>query len=102
MSQRTLRLCRLRAIAFGAIGVGSWGRAAHALSSVLLKVGDATIEVSFIPGDLDLSHSALLDWIHAAASAATVYYGRFPVSRAIIQVSPAQAKAGVAHNISRQ
>jgi hypothetical protein len=100
MSQPIRRLCRRRAIAFSAIGIGSWGRAAHALDTVLLKVGDTTIEVSFVPGDLDLSHSALLDWIRAAASAATVYYGRFPVSRAIIQVSPAQAKAGVMNAVT--
>jgi hypothetical protein len=100
MSERTRRLCRRRAIAVSAIGIGSWGRAAHALNSALLKVGDATIEVSFVPGDLDLSHTALLDWIHAAASAATVYYGRFPVSRAMIQVSPAHAKAGVMNAVT--
>jgi hypothetical protein len=92
MSQRIRRrLCRRRAIALSAIGIGSWGRTAYAPNSVLLKVGDATIEVSFVPGDLDLSHSALLDWIRAAASA-TVYYGRFPVSRAMIQVRPALPK----------
>ena len=100
MSQRTRRLCRRRAIALSAIGIGSWGRAAHALDAVLLKVGDATIEVSFVPGDLHLSHSALLDWIRAAASAATVYYGRFPVSRAMIQVSPALAQAGVINAVT--
>lgn len=100
MSQRIRRLCRRRAIALSAIGIGSWGRAAHALDTVLLKVGDATIEVSFVSGDLDLSRSALLDWIHAAASALTVYYGRFPVSSAMIQVSPADAKAGVMNAVT--
>jgi hypothetical protein len=95
MSQRMRRLCGRRAIALGAIGIGSWGRAAQALDTVPLTVGDATVEVSFVPGDLDLSRGALLDWIYAAAYAVTGYYGRFPVSRAMIQVSPAVAKAGL-------
>jgi hypothetical protein len=58
MSQRIRRVCRRRAIALSAIGIGSWGRAAHALDTVRLKVGNAAIEVSFVPGELDLSHTA--------------------------------------------
>jgi hypothetical protein len=37
----------------------------------------------------------LLDWISVAAHAVRVYYVRFPVLRAMIEVRPAAGKAGV-------
>jgi hypothetical protein len=100
MLQRTRTICRRKAIALSAIGIGCWGRTANALDTVPLTVGDATIDVSFAPGDFDLSRSALLDWISAAAHAVTVYYGRFPVSRALVEVTPAAAKAGVLDGVT--
>jgi hypothetical protein len=58
------------------------------------------MDVSFVTGNLDLSRSALLDWISVAAHAVTVYYSRFPVLRAMIEVRPAAGKAGVLEGIT--
>jgi hypothetical protein len=57
-----------------------------------LQVGGGTIEVAFAPGEIDLGHQPLLDWITAAARAVAVYYGRLPVSRVQVLVIPAAGR----------
>jgi hypothetical protein len=95
MSHHSRTLSRRRAIALSAVGIGSWSGDAKATDAISLKIGSTTMDVSFVTGNLDLSRSALLDWISVAAHAVRVYYGRFPVLRAMIEVRPAAGKAGV-------
>jgi len=65
-------------------------------SSVALKVGGGTIEVSFEAGQFDLPRPVMLDWVKSAARAVTSYYGRFPVPRARIYIYP-EGGRGVSH-----
>jgi hypothetical protein len=60
-----------------------------------IKVGDATIEVDFAEGPLDLPTAAILAHVQAAASAVATYYGRFPVARARVLMIPVAGRHGV-------
>ena len=71
------------------------GRHAEIADSHEIKAGDANVHVDFVRGELDLSHDAVLAHIQAAISAITTYYGRFPVARARILVSPVAGRDGV-------
>src|SRR5277367_3938140 len=57
-------------------------------SSQTLKAGDATLQVDFAAGPLDLPQARIVPWIERAAQAVTVYYGRFPVPRTRILIVP--------------
>ena len=60
-----------------------------------LTVRGARIEVTVSDGHLDLSHAELMAWVSASASAVTAYFGRFPVRRFRIELSPAAGRSGV-------
>jgi hypothetical protein len=57
-----------------------------------LSVGGGTIEVVFVPGEIELRRPTLLEWISAAARAVAAYYGRFPVSHVQVLVIPAPGR----------
>jgi hypothetical protein len=65
--------------------------------SQVLQIGGASIEIDFASGPLDLPHAAILKHIESAAYAVTVYFGRFPVSRARILVVPEPGGEGEIH-----
>jgi len=67
-----------------------WRAAAGIASSHELKIGEATIQVDFANGQMDLTAEQVLQHIRDAAEAITAYYGRFPVARARILVVPTQ------------
>jgi hypothetical protein len=95
MPRRPRSMRRREAIALTAMGIGAWGGVAKAADTVTLTSGGATVNVQFGPGDFDLPRDELMGWISTAARAVTVYYGRFPVSTAAIEVKPATDKADV-------
>jgi len=64
-------------------------------STTTIKIGAATLQVDFAAGPLDLPQAKILPWIHRAAQAVVVYYGRFPISRARILIIPAADRSGV-------
>jgi hypothetical protein len=64
-------------------------------SSQTLNIGGAELQVDFAEGSLDLTPAQILPWIQRAANAVTVYYGRFPVSRARILIVPAADRQGI-------
>ncbi len=64
-------------------------------SSEHVEVGDATIQVDYAPGDLDLGTAAVTQRIRDAAHALVVYYGRFPVERVRVLVVPVADRHGV-------
>ncbi|MGC2620911.1 MAG: hypothetical protein WA414_17850 [Acidobacteriaceae bacterium] len=53
-------------------------------------IDDASIQVDFSPGHLDLPTPQVLQWVENAATAVATYYGRFPVprDRVLIQIRP--------------
>jgi len=60
-----------------------------------LKIANATLQVDFAAGPLDLSQDAILAHIQKAANAVVAYYGRFPVNRDRILVVPWPDRDGV-------
>jgi len=60
-----------------------------------IKVGDATLQVDFAEGPLDLPKTTVLAHVEAAASAVASYYGRFPVSRARVLLIPVADRHGI-------
>lgn len=60
-----------------------------------IRVGDSIIEVSFVPGNLDLSRQQIRAWIGNAADAVAEYFGRFPMAHARILVRPVEGRNGV-------
>ncbi len=62
-----------------------------------LKVGGAEIEVNFRQVPVDPPKTVLLDWITKAAQAVSIYYGRFPLPSARIDVRPRAGRRGVSN-----
>jgi len=60
-----------------------------------IAAGDATLQIDFAEGALDLPRSQVVQRIQTAAHAVMVYYGRFPVSRVRIVVIPVAGRHGV-------
>ena len=71
------------------------GRNAVVVSSHSIEVGGAQLQVDFAEGPLDLPNDEISQWIQTAAHSVTVYYGRFPVSRARILVVPVKDEKGI-------
>ena len=65
------------------------------VSTETLKIGGAAIQVDFATGDLDLPPARILPWVHRAAQAVTVYYGKFPVPRVRVLIVPVADRHGV-------
>ena len=64
-------------------------------SSQTLKVGNASLQVDFATGTLDLPQDRVLPWVERAAHAVAVYYGNFPLQKASILIVPVPDKHGV-------
>jgi hypothetical protein len=80
------------------LGQGPWdpaSRYGHPRTTHRLQVGGATLQVDFASGDLDLTDETILQRIQAAAHAVTVYYARFPISRARVLIVPVPGRSGV-------
>jgi hypothetical protein len=60
-----------------------------------LKIGEATLQLDFAAGPLDLPIDTVTAHVKAAATAITTYYGRFPVDRARILIIPAPDRHGI-------
>ncbi len=71
------------------------GRGVEIAESRQIKTGDATVQVDFAKGAMDLPVDAALAHIQAAISAVTTYYGRFPVAKARILVIPVENRRGI-------
>ena len=71
--------------------------AATVASSQTFRIGDATLQVDFAPGSLDLPTPQILQWVKNAATAVATYYGRFPVPRDRILIVPRPDADGVMH-----
>lgn len=65
------------------------------LAPVQLQVANVTIDVSFASGTLTTPREALLQWITTSAQAVAHYYGRFPVPRLRLLLTPESDRAGV-------
>lgn len=65
-----------------------------------LRIGGATIEVSFEGAPYAFSTQSLLDWVAEAARAVTSYFGSFPVRQARVEARIIPNKRGVLHGTS--
>jgi hypothetical protein len=90
---------RRRAIALASLGAsqaGGWFQASAADDQPLhISVGEAAVDVTLAPVDFDLAPPAILRWISNAANAVRVYFGRFPVDRALVRVRAIANRSGV-------
>jgi hypothetical protein len=86
----------------------SLGRSVNAASSTnTVTIGGAEIVVQFRrPGEIHLPKATVMQWVRRAAEAVSLYYGQFPIHKAIIRVQPVQgdeigfATADFAHGSS--
>ena len=67
------------------------------VSSQVLPVDGAKLQVDLAAGALDLPHDQVVHWVETAALAVSTYYGRFPVARARILIEPVAGRRGVLH-----
>ena len=58
------------------------------ISPTTLTLANATIDIAFAPGALELSRDRVLQWITASAQAVISYYGQFPVPRVRLLLTP--------------
>lgn len=65
------------------------------LGSTRLTIENVAIDVILAPGKLALPRTTILQWITASAQAVAHYYGRFPVSRLRLTLTPKPNSAGV-------
>lgn len=65
-----------------------------------LNIGGAGIDVNLSAGHLDLAPAKVFAWVTRAAKAVSLYYGGFPVTRAEVDVHPAEGRDGVFHGFT--
>jgi hypothetical protein len=65
------------------------------VSSQVLQVGRAALQLDFAAGALDLPHDQVVHWVETAARAVSIYYGRFPLARARILIEPVAGRRGL-------
>jgi hypothetical protein len=63
-------------------------RAFDRLPKTTIAIGGGTLDVGFAPGAFTLPRSVLMAWLERSAKAASVYFGKFPVSSARILIVP--------------
>ncbi|MCK6589506.1 MAG: hypothetical protein L6Q76_18210 [Polyangiaceae bacterium] len=61
-----------------------------AVRSVVLRERGSSIVVAFLPGELEAADDVILAWVASAARVTASYYGRFPVSRALVMILPSE------------
>jgi hypothetical protein len=61
-----------------------------AARSTVLRERGSSIVVAFLPGELEVPDEVVLGWIANAARVTATYYGRFPVSRALVMILPTE------------
>jgi hypothetical protein len=88
-----LLFCRGRAAEATAGTPSPWTH--EVVSSQVLQVGGATLQLDFAAGALDLPHDQVVHWVETAARAVSTYYGRFPVAKARILVVPVPGRRDV-------
>jgi len=65
----------------------------------VVDIDGSRLEIVIQAGDLDLPRDEVFDWIAAQAKAVGVYYGRFPVKKARIRITPTDG-ARVGHGVA--
>lgn len=60
----------------------------NSLSPATLTLANATIDIAFASGALELSQDQVLQWVTASAQAVISYYGEFPVPRVRLLLRP--------------
>lgn len=67
---------------------------APSMTGFQLNVRGSRIQVVIDSGYLGVSRQDVIEWVKQAAESVTRYYGRFPVSRAVVRVNP-QENGGI-------
>jgi hypothetical protein len=65
------------------------------LPPATIRIGGATINVTFTSGGLDIATPRVILWISSAVRAVANYYGRFPIRHAKVRIIPVVGRRGV-------
>lgn len=71
--------------------ISIWPLLSHAqapLQSVEVAVPQGALTVRFAPKEFSIDRKDLLDWVRRSAHAVALFYGRFPLSKAVIHIVP--------------
>jgi len=68
------------------------------MNSTIL-IGSSRLEVVVEKGQFDVNKDGLLDWVRSAAESVAIYYGHFPLPRALIRITPGEGK-GIGHGMT--
>lgn len=60
------------------------------LQSVEVAVQQGVLTVHFEPNEFSIDRKVLLDWVRRSAHVVALYYGRFPLPKAVIHIAPAE------------
>jgi hypothetical protein len=71
----------------------AFGAALSRARAEVVKVNGAAIEVRFAGEEPAVGRTALLEWVTRAGRAVSLYYGKFPVARTVVQLR-ASARSG--------
>jgi hypothetical protein len=58
------------------------------LPTTPIHVGGGTLNVAFATGEINLPRSTIMNWLTTSAKAASVYFGKFPVTSARVLILP--------------
>jgi len=95
MSEGTsLRISRRELLLSAAALSSNAGAEETAWENARISKGQSALDVSFSPGAIDAGRSGILSWIQRATDAVTIYFGRFPVPAARIEVTPVDGRHG--------
>jgi hypothetical protein len=64
-----------------------------------LIIGGSRIDVTIESGEWELSQADLVHWVQLAGEAVATYYGRYPVPKLVIRISPFEGR-GVRHGMT--
>ena len=64
---------------------------AHTMTSTYFA-GNSRIDVDIEEGSLEVSNQDLMRWVHWASDSVTAFYGRYPVPRVLLRISPSNGK----------
>ncbi len=62
-------------------------------ATVILNIDGATLELFLMNDDFDLPQKAIIEWVRQCARAVSAYIGRFPVSRARVEILSSERAA---------
>ena len=90
----------MREVSSVAVGSMFAARSSAGAKPIVVEAAGCALEVQFGAGGFDLPRPAILDWVRRCARAVSAYLGKFPVSRASLQILLSDRARGVGNGVS--